>query len=1250
MAFRSIARLLAPLLLALGLYAQDRATLTGTVTDPSGAVIPGASVKATHVATNTVSETQSNADGLYTIPYLVAGVYDVEATAPGFQTLKRQSITLAVGQRLVLGLQLTVGQATTEITVTGQQEVIDTGDANRGLVFDPIKTQEYPLNGRQTYMLLSLTPGVIFTQEQFGASGFSGTRAWDVNGSYKFNGARGGNGNNLFMLNGSPISNESSSWLFAPNVDHVQEFSVMTTVYDAQYGNEAGGVVNTIVKSGTNNWHGDVYEYFRNAVLDANNFANNIGGLAKGNHQQHQFGGFFGGPIRKDKDFISASYEGWQEVIPFPGAGITTVPGDMRDGQHWSQYNMTIFDPLTTHPCGQVSTEPCSGSNGSAYWRNAFPGNVIPKSRISPIGQKLLSYYPLPTVPGQGTAGISNNYVNRANRGRYWYNTPLIKWDHNFGDRDKFNATFLEFHGYEYRSTNTFPKPAALGNIDNNRTTTGLTLDWTHVLSATAVADVRASVFRFTQYNGNYSDLARQITPASLGMTGLKSAPTVSDSVVPSISVGGFQSPIFGPTGDERTFQPYTRWLFHPNITWTRGTHSLHAGWEFNYESRGNLGPGPAYGAFTFGSGLTQQATDRASTTNGGVDTYMGVASLLLGIPTSGTIANNASSYGTRQYYGWYIQDTWKATKRLTIDIGLRYSFQLAYKERFNRMGSQFDINTVNPLSDQIMAQWKSLQTAYNAKNPKYPYPDPPPAFYGVWRFAGVDGMPRRSHYTDFTNGAPRLGFAYRLGEKTVLRGGAGVYYQSDTTTGNANTGFSVSTPYIASVNIGGVPLPAACFPDGNLANNVCQNGPPTGPYSLVNPFPQGVQSAPGAAAGALANVGLGYTQNILHLKIPRTYQYSFGIQRQLPKQMMIDISFAGNLAQYDRTGSGYDMGHPQDAVGIANQQIAMSDPAIFTTQLPNPFQGILPSAITTRGSNATVARSSLMDYYTLWNGYNMNDIPGRHFRSDALQVRFEKRYLGEQSAAGVFTTVLSYTFSKQYFKECCIGQSWQSTTGADLQLSVNNSGAVVGNLATHPMNSQKDMYYTQYDSANKPQEISFSGVWDLPFGKGRHFANGVTGVADKLVSGWRTDYILTYISGSAVGLPNAVNFCGDYTHYIDRTTGQATGQTPDHWFNNDPKCYTSFPSNSINTALPPRFSGNVENPAAPQLSLSLVKTTNITERYKATFKVETFNLTNTPIRPGPGSTTFNNASFGIIPNAQNNWPRIVQLALRLDF
>ena len=276
MKFISVSALIG--LFATGLFAQDfRATLAGVVTDPSGAAVPNANVKAINAATNEGREVQSNAQGAYNIPFLDPGNYNIEVRANGFQLLKRADITLSVSQRLEMDLRLTVGQANTEVTVLGQEELLNTVDTERGLVFDPLKTQEYPLNGRQSYMLLSLTPGVIFTQEQFGASGFSGTRGWDVNNSYKFNGARAGNGNNAFLINGAIISDNGSQWdLRAQRGRHSGIQRHHHRLSTPPYGHEAGGVVNTTIKSGSNNWHGDVFDYFRNRVLDANYFQNDL--------------------------------------------------------------------------------------------------------------------------------------------------------------------------------------------------------------------------------------------------------------------------------------------------------------------------------------------------------------------------------------------------------------------------------------------------------------------------------------------------------------------------------------------------------------------------------------------------------------------------------------------------------------------------------------------------------------------------------------------------------------------------------------------------------------------------------------------------------------------------------------------------------------------------------------------------------------------------------------------------------------
>jgi hypothetical protein len=1188
----TLSRVCAFLCVTTALFAQDfRATIAGRVTDTSGASVPNANIKATNQATHTLGETKSGSDGLYVIPFLDPGTYDVEVTASGFQALKRASIVLEVSQRLTLPLQLVVGQINQEMTVTGQQEIISTGDANNGLVFDPMTTQELPLNGRQTYMLLTLTPGVIFTQEQFGASGFSGTRGWDVNASYKFNGARSGNGNNAFLLNGSIISNEGSTWEFAPSVDAVQEFNAITTAFDGQYGHEAGGVVNTIIKSGSNNWRGDVYDYFRNRVLDANSFQNNFAGLGKGRHNQNQFGGVLGGPIRKDKDFIFGSYEGWQEVVPFPAQG-TTVPMDLRNGQNFANYGITIFDPLTTHACGGPG-ESCSQS---AYWRNAFPGDVIPASRVSQAGQKILSYMPAPNSPGQGAGGITNNFVASKNEGRYWYDQEIGRWDHVFSEKDRMSAMYSNFHGYEFRSSTGFAKPVATGNTDNNRTFNGVNLDETHVFSPTMLFDFRANYFRFTQLTPGYNDQSLQITPQTVGMTGMIHAPTVTTSVIPNININGISGPLFG--SGSYSWSPYNSWDFQPNLNWTRGRHNLHFGFEFHYEARGNVSLGNAWGTLTFGSGLTRQATDRSLTATDG----FGIASLLLGIPTSGSIDTNVTTYVSRPYYGGYVQDDWKVNDRLTVNVGLRYDVQLPYLERYNRMNSAFDLSKVNPLSDQIIANWNKIASAYNATNPKYPYPAPPAKIMGVFTFAGVNGMPRRQFYTDWTDLAPRIGFAYRVGDKTVIRGGVGVFYQSMTQTGNSTTGFSATTSYLSSFDNG--VTPSAC------SSGACASGAPTGPYSIVNPFPGGLIAPSGSSLGDLSNLGQGSNGNTLDYKIPRTYQYTLGVQRALPFSTMIDVRFAGNFA--GNTPTGHDLGFPNDAAGLALQNASIADPSIFSTAIPNPFLGILPSN-TGLGSSTTVTRSSLLQAWPLWGGISDSNLARATFRSDALQLKFHKRMNNE--AIGNMTWTFSWTFSKEYSLTCCAGPSW--------------------------INGDSNLRYA-LDSNNKTEEFAFSGVWDLPFGKGKKYANSHGTVMDKLVSGWRADYIFNYISGFPVGLPNLINYCGKWD------AGDA--QSEYHWFNNNPSCYSQFPANAGGLSyLPPRFSGNVNNPAAPQLNAAIVKETKFREHYTLNIRIESFNLTNTSIRPGP-STTFPSTTFGVLPESQQNFPRLVQLAAKLYF
>jgi hypothetical protein len=1150
--------------------AQDfRATISGQVVDSSGAAIPGATVKARRNGTNESVEAVTNSTGYYTLPYLNPGEYTIEATATGFAPLKREKIVLRVADKLNLPLTLTVGQVSEEVTVTGQQEIIQTASADRGLVFDPVKTQEYPLNGRQSYMLMALTPGVIFTQEEFGATGFSGTRGWDVNGSYRINGGR--TGTNQFLLNGAPIST-TGTWQLAPNVEAIQEFKVMTNTYDAQYGRTGGGTVNTTLKSGTNAWHGSVFEFFRNSVLDANTTQNNRIGAPRGKHITHQFGGVVGGPLRKDKDFVFFSLEMFREIVPFPVV-TSTPPLDLRDGKNFTKYGIKIYDPLTTHLCGSKPTDPknCFGT----YIRDPFPNNEIPADRISPIGRKILSLYPAPNSPG-----LTQNFTASGNVGRYRYHQPMVRFDHIFNDKNRMYIVYTYQNGFEDRSGNGFPPPAQTGDIISNRQDRNFILDYTRVLSPATVLDMRLSVGRF---DSTFPDGQRSFdfTADQLGMN-IPHAPTVDRNTAPRINLSSYASII----GNSYSFSADNQIDFAPSITQTRGRHTLHYGFEWARVARANSGPGRANGEFTFNNSLTQQYADRGQ---GSLDGYS-IASLLLGYADSGFIDWNDSTYRINHYLAGYIQDDWKVSPKLTLNLGLRYDVQIPFVERFNRVNAGFDFNVKNPLSDQIIARWRQLKAEYDALPPSEkggdtrPYPDPPAEIRGGLVFPTEDN--RRTYDTQWWNFQPRLGFAWNFTPKTVMRGGFGIYYRF-ASQGNLTTGFNQRTNYQSRSTT--APVPGV--PSGGL----------TGPFSLQNPFPNGIIAPTGDDLGLLTNVGRGISFDGRDLKIPRSYMFSFGFERELPFGMVAEISYAGNRTVHDTLGIQWD--NPPLEIYQAGQ----ADRILLQRRLPNPFYGILP-ANSDFGAGTTIDAFNLYRPFPIFNGVFENTNPQGKYWYDALQTRLEKRVLSGGNA-GVLTFVVSYTFSKTFEANHRLND-W--------------------NLREPPVH--------EIDFQDKTHSFALSGVWDLPVGSGRRFFNNPGKVVGALINGWQTNWIFTYYSGYPVGRPNAWFVCDSY---------KVPNPTEDQWFNNNKSCYVERPPYFLRDT-DDRFS-DIRNPAKPQLNFSVAKNVRWNERYGLQFRVESFNLTNTPILRGP-NTDFRSPDFGKLPKAQNNFPRLVQLALKITF
>ncbi len=572
------------------------------------------------------------------------------------------------------------------------------------------------------------------------------------------------------------------------------------------------------------------------------------------------------------------------------------------------------------------------------------------------------------------------------------------------------------------------------------------------------------------------------------------------------------------------------------------------------------------------------------------------MASLLLGNPASGFIDWNDSAYRTRPYYGFYLQDDWKVSQRLTLNLGLRYDVQVPWLERFNRVTRGFDNQTKNPYSDAVLANWATIRTNWTAcaggdtakcasgitpaRAAQYPYPAPPAQLTGGFLFAGANGQPERQYDTDFTNIAPRIGVAYRIAQKTVLRAGAGVYYQSPTQTGVV-VGFNQQTPYTASLD--------GLTPSSGL----------TGPYSLVNPFPNGLAQATGASLGLATNVGNGVSYDPSHFKIPRTYQYSFGFQRELPYGMLVEASFAGNYQLY------INFGYNQNRWSLADNTAGFVDNTYLNLTLPNPFFGVLP-VTSGFGASGTISRQNLLRPDPIFSDVTNNLLQNGHYRSDALQLKLDKRVLGGGNT-GVLTFGVAYTLAKAY----------------EQNHRLNN------------WNTAEPLIY-ELDNTDKTHNLSFHGVWDLPFGKSRRFKPNP--VAAALVNDWTFDWIMQYTNGYPVGWPDLRNNCG---------TWKAAQRDEDHWFNNDKTCYAQFPSFNVRTT-PDRFP-DIRNPSKPQYNVALNRSFPFKEHYRFLLRWEVFNLTNTVIRPGP-DTSFTSPTFGQLPKIQNNFPRVMQVAAKFYF
>ncbi|MBI4890969.1 MAG: TonB-dependent receptor, partial [Acidobacteria bacterium] len=685
---------------------QGRGSISGTITDASGAAVPAAAVRIVNTGTNASFSAATNEEGYFTAPALTVGSYTVSVEKQGFKKINRTGITLEVDQRIQLNIQLEVGATAEAIEVTGEDPLVDTGSATVGKVVENRRITDLPLNGRNALALVMLTPGV---KSQAGPTNSGFVDRGVALSAISING--GPSSLNSFVLDGG---NNNSSYLadvnVNPTVDAVQEFKVQSNVMSAEFGFTAGGVVNIVTKSGTNQYHGIGTYFIRNDAFDARRAYT----ASKEMFRYHQYGGTIGGPVQlpklyngKDKTFFFFNYEGWRNVRT--RSNILTVPTDEQRGGNFSRLfdatgkQIVIYDPATT----------IANPGGSGFVRTPFAGNTLPANRLDPVSKNILQFYPLPNQAPSNAFTNSNNWIGQVDEKRDM-NQYTGKFDHRFGDKNSFSARYLYYKHFNNNGfSSAWPDPNMRQRLDSYLNHNLVASD-THSFTPTLLNEFRVSVarqaFPFQAYSYG------QGWPQKLGLP----------SSVPGDTLPRWDNGLTAPGAFTVGLRGATTWQFFDMATKIIGGHTLKLGADVRVQQANNYQREVPSGSFSFSGGLTNNPQSPTGTGNS-------FATFMLGSVSGASLIRYGGESEAAKSYSIFFQDDWKVTRRLSLNLGMRWDYQQWPFER-NSGTSNFDPFATNPLT-------------------KLP---------GRMEYAGID-YGRTPFSPIYNNFGPRVGFAYDM-------------------------------------------------------------------------------------------------------------------------------------------------------------------------------------------------------------------------------------------------------------------------------------------------------------------------------------------------------------------------------------------------------------------------------------------------------------------------------------------------------
>jgi hypothetical protein len=1136
---RCAAAVAVALIIASGIVSAQtyQGGMRGLVKDAQG-VIPGVEITLINEATNAARTVTTNEVGEYSFTSVLPGTYSVRAALPGFRTEERKGLRLATQQNVNMDFTLEVGALSEQITVTAQTPVVERATASVATTMTAAQIAAIPIFGRNTFYTAIATPGVI----QSGDPQF--VRYQDQSGSSLLSLGGGPRRGNAYMIEGVSITDFINRASWVPSTEAVEDMRVQLKTYDAEMGRAAGGVFNVTAKSGSNDWHGSALFMNKPGWGTGQLFFAKRAGTPNPPQYYYSWAGSIGGPIDKDKTFFWFSKDDYKQKST--RNNVLTFPTVAERSGDFSQSGITIYDPLTTRP----------SPSGTGFIRDPFPGNVIPADRLNPIARAMLAQMP---VPQSGRSFTGSAILDDGPQDQ-----ETIKIDHRWSD--KWTTTGMYGHQYTKEPGSAFWGPHGTIPADPSGTTLFRTVHFFSTNQVVVPNNTTAIALRYgyNRFNNDGTNYAGSFDPASLGYPAYFTS-GLSAGAFPSVTMNGYSN--IGHGGQNVT--NYIGQTANATVSKFMGKHSVKFGADYRRILADTVPPNN--GSFAFNQAFTQGPNPNTASSAAG-DSF---ASFLLGYPASGS--TNVATPGTyyTDYYSAFIQDDFRASSNLTLNVGLRYEYEPGIAADGDRFTVGFD------------------------RDAPFPVQVPGMELEGGLMYAGVDGYPTRQG-KPLNNVAPRGGFAYSVTEKTVIRGGYGLYWVppiSDTgESAIGSRGYSASTTFLASV-------------DGGLT--------PVG--TISDPYPAGITPPQGNSLGLATGAGSVIDFVDQDSKPGYVQQYSLDWQRELPGEMAIAFGYMGSRSERLSLGGTSDTTvninqlDPQyQALGTALQQT-----------VPNPFFGI--AAFGNLSRSATISRGQLLRPFPQFDNVLMHRVNQARARYSALVTRWTKRM------SNSYSLDVNYTFSRL----------------EDNQFGENNTFSSRQGNALDNYDLDAEFGVSLLDVAHR---LNVNASFQLPFGEDRKWLT--SGVGNAIAGGWTITMAGRYQTGFPLNISqssNNSNLLGsnqrpNIVPGVDpMTTGSQEERAVSGWIN--PAAFSAAPAFTFGNS--PRTNPDWRGPGQRTTDLAVSKTQRIGSK-SLSLRVDVLNLFDDPLFTGPVST-FGTSTFGRIQSV-GGFARSLQFQVRLGW